>query len=397
VAASEWLDALRSAAGRALLADLRDEPLTPASELALQARLRARYPSELVAAALTQARLRERARAKFTRADEMFFTAAGLEQASSERMARHHALRYGAGPRIADLCSGIGGDLIGLAAVAEVVAVDRDALHSRIGRINAEVNGVGDRVAPVCADVRDVPLGEPRDVAVFIDPARRTEERRFQPGASEPPLGWCFALAEGGRAVGIKAAPGLPFDLVPDGWEIELVSEHRELKESALWSPALVTRRRRATILPSGESLAADVEPALEVRTPGRYLLDPDPAITRAGLVGVLGESLGAPGTGVWKIDEQVAFLSSDAPLRTPFARTLAIDASIPWSLTRLREALRSLGVGRIDIRKRGSAVDVEAIQKRLKLVGGRAATVVLTRVGNKPWALICTTPEGLT
>jgi hypothetical protein len=182
-------------------------------------------------------------------------------------------------------------------------------------------------------------------------------------------------------------------DLVPAGWEIELVSEHRELKESALWSPALATRQRRATILPSGESLAADSEPALAVRAPGRFLLDPDPAVTRAGLVGVLGQTAGGPGD-VWKIDEQVAFLSSDGDLRTPFARTLAIEASMPWSLARLRDALRSLDVGRVDIRKRGSAVDVDALQKRLKLSGGRAATVVLTRVGDKPWALVCTAPE---
>lgn len=393
MAASGWLDALLSTDGRALLDELHGAELTPAAELKLQTKLRARYPSELVAAALTQARLRERARAKFSRADEMLFTAAGLEQASSERMARHHARRYRSHARIADLCSGIGGDLIGLAEVNDVVAVDRDEVHSRIGLINAAVNGVGGRVHAVCADARDVPLGEARETAVFIDPARRTDERRLQPGASEPPLGWCFSLAAGGRAVGIKAAPGLPLDLVPAGWEIELVSEHRELKESALWSPALATRQRRATILPSGESLAADSEPALAVRAPGRFLLDPDPAVTRAGLVGVLGQTAGGPGD-VWKIDEQVAFLSSDGDLRTPFARTLAIEASMPWSLARLRDALRSLDVGRVDIRKRGSAVDVDALQKRLKLSGGRAATVVLTRVGDKPWALVCTAPE---
>jgi hypothetical protein len=392
--AEGWIDTLLAPEGRALLEELRGEPLTAASALALQTRLRARYAPGLIAAALTQARLRERARSKFTHAGEMFFTAAGLEQASSERMARHHARRYVTAARVADLCSGIGGDLIGLAEVAQVVAVDRDPVHSRIGQINAEVNGVAERAHAVCADVRDVPLGEPNDTAVFIDPARRTDDRRLQPGASEPPLGWCFGLADGGRAVGIKAAPGLPFDLVPDGWEIELVSEHRELKESALWSPHLATQRRRATILPSGETLAADVEPALAARAPGLFLLDPDPAVTRAGLVCVLGESL-APAGEVWNVDAQVAFLSADHEAQTPFARTMTIEASMPWSLARVRDALRALDVGSVDIRKRGSAVDVEALHRRLKLSGGRAATVVLTRVADKPWAMICTVLPG--
>jgi hypothetical protein len=146
--------------------------------------------------------------------------------------------------------------------------------------------------------------------------------------------------------------------------------------------------------LPSGETLAADVEPALAARAPGRFLLDPDPAVTRAGLVGVLGESL-APAGEVWKIDAQVAFLSADHEVETPFARTLAIEASMPWSLARVRDALRALDVGSVDIRKRGSAVDVEAVHKRLKLSGHRAATVVLTRVADKPWAMICTVLPG--
>ena len=45
---------------------------------------------------------------------QMFFTRAGLEQASSERMARHHAARFAPFASVVDLCTGIGGDLIGL-------------------------------------------------------------------------------------------------------------------------------------------------------------------------------------------------------------------------------------------------------------------------------------------
>jgi hypothetical protein len=61
--------------------------------------------------------------------------------------------------------------------------------------------------------------------------------------------------------------------------------------------------------------------------------------------------------------------------------------------LSRLKTTLRALNVGSVDIRKRGSAVDVDDIQKRLKLEGTRAATVVLTRVANAPWMLVCFSP----
>jgi hypothetical protein len=379
-----WIDALRAPDGRRLLDELSNEALTPQSELRLITQLRARYDHDLVAAGLTQVKLRARAKSKFSHADQMFFTQAGLEQASSERMARHHASRFAPFDRIADLCSGIGGDLIGLAAARSVVAVDYDEVHARLGAVNAEANGVGANVRSVCAEVRDIALdGIP---GAFIDPARRSEDRRFRVGASEPPLEWCFAQAEAGVALGIKAAPGIPIDLVPHGWEIEFVSERRELKESVLWSPSLATAVRRATLLPTGETLVQRDGATLAVRPPGTFLLDPDPAITRAGLVEELGETLDE----CWKIDTQVAFISANTALETPFGRTLRIEASIPWSLNRLKEALRSLDVGTVDIRKRGSAVDVEEIQPRLKLSGSRAATVVLTRVNDKPWTFVC-------
>jgi predicted RNA methylase len=318
----------------------------------------------------------------------MYFTKAGLEQASSERMARHHASRYAPFSRIADFCTGIGGDLIGLAAERAVLAVDVDPVHVRLCQLNSAANDVEKSVTTVCADVRDVALDEIR--AVFIDPARRTSDRRFSAGASEPSLTWCFSLVERGLSVGIQAAPGLPTDLVPSGWEVEFVSEHRELKESALWSPSLSTTRRRATILANGETLVDRDGVAVGVAAPGRFLLDPDPAVTRAGLVKELGESVGS----CWQIDEEIAFLSANDDYRTPFARTLAVGASEPWSLSRLKQILRSLDVGVVDIRKRGSAVDVDDLQRRLKLSGSRTATIVLTRAAGRPWMLVCFEPN---
>jgi hypothetical protein len=142
--------------------------------------------------------------------------------------------------------------------------------------------------------------------------------------------------------------------------------------------------------LPGGETLVERAGARVGVEVPGRYLVDPDPAITRAGLVKELGESLGS----CWQIDETIAFLSANEDLRTPFGRTLAVEASEPWSLARLKQTLRALDVGVVDIRKRGSAVDVDELQRRLKLSGSRTATVVLTRASGKPWMLVCIEPE---
>jgi THUMP domain-containing protein len=442
--------------GRELLARLAGEEVTPGRALVLSASLRAQYPGDLVAAALTQQAMRAAARDKFSQAAVMLFTRAGLEQASSELTARHSAARFAGARVVADLCCGIGGNLVALAAASapdraasdssmipgllftpqrkrvrdherQVVGVDADLLTAEFAGHNVAVCAPGARAAVVCADVTKLPLGG--FDAIYIDPARReggpgagdrreggppagdrrvgerqesgarVGERRLRAGQSRPPLAWCLRLAETVDRVCIKAAPGIRRDLVPGGWETEFVAVGRDLKEALLWSPALAAAgvTSRATILPGGHSLTGGAEPAarrgerppVPLAAPGTYLLDPSPAVTRAGLVADLAGLLGA-----WQIDPMIAFLSSDEAVRTPFARTLLVLESAPWHEKAFASKLRALGIGAADIRRRGLAGDVAAIHRRLglagPLAGPGAATVVLTRVNDRPWGLIC-------
>jgi SAM-dependent methyltransferase len=392
--------ALLSPDGRELLDRLAGERVGPDRALELAQALRGRYPPDLVAAALTQQELRVTALAKFSRAEEMLFTRAGLEQASSEITSAHAAARYPADGLVADLCCGIGGNLIALGSRCPVLAVDLDPASLAFARHNATVYGAADRLATVRADVRDLPLSGVH--AAFIDPARRAGGRRLPAGRSEPPLGWCLDLAGRVAAVGIKAAPGLPRELVPAGWEAEFVAVGRDLKEALLWSPALATAATRATVLPSGDTLAAapgavrpgragaDAQSAddVPIAEPGAFLFDPSPAVTRAGLVEDLARLLGA-----WKIDPAIAFLSDDREHRSPFARTLRVLESAPWHERDFARRLRELGIGSADIRRRGLAGDVPQIHRRLRLRGPGRATLVLTRVSGRPWGLICTDP----
>jgi hypothetical protein len=404
--AARTLELLESAQGSELLEWLAARgPIAAGEELAVGERLRERFAAELVVAAMAQHELRERARTKFAEPERLLFTREGLEQSSSEPVARHRAARYAGFPLAADLCTGIGGDLIALANSRAALAVDLDPVHLRMALRNARALGATE-VAGACADVRHLRLD--RLPPVFVDPARRAGGRRLPAGTSEPPLGWCLALAEHVAEVGIKAAPGLPLDLVPAGWEAELIADGHDLKETVLWSPALATTPRRATVLPGGHGPVTRPEPglpglpgrelchslvarpgaSLAVRGPGAFLLDPSPAVTRAGLVEELGRELDA-----WKIDDRVGFLSADHPMATPFGRLLAVEASLPWNLKRLRALLRARQAGAVEIRKRGSAVDVEDLRRRLDLRGDRRLTVVLTRVLDRPWALVCREP----
>jgi len=392
--------------GQELLARLAESQPAGRSPLALAERLRRDYPAGLVAAATAQQELRQAARAKFSRADAMLFTRAGYEQASSEAIAAYRARRLQGKARIADLCCGIGGDLTALSAAADVVAVDRDEVHARLAWHNAAVYGHSERVTAIVSDVRDIRLAGQRLDAVFVDPARRSgpgtasagTARRFRAGESEPPLDWCAALAGQVPAVVVKAAPGLPDEAVPDGWEAEFIAEGRDLKEAVLWSPALAAGPRRATVLLGDPASADDHAVTLTARPgdpvpvtePGEYLLDPSPAVTRASLVEDLARELG----GAAKIDPRIAFLTLDRDVRTPFARTLRVLDSAPWNEKRFARRLRELGIGAVDIRRRGLAGDVDQIRRRLKLAGRGRATVVITRVSDQPWGLICADPD---
>ena len=384
-AAPSPLDLLDTDGGREVLARLGPDPIPAGDVLRLGEQLRRDHEPAIVAAAFALHDLRIAARTKFRRADAMWLTRPGLEQATAEMISRHHARRFVDATRIADLCTGIGGDLISLAAVAPLLAVDRDPIHLAMAVRNAAVYGVGEYVTPLLADVRDVDLSGID--AVFIDPARRADDRRLGPNASEPPLGWSIALAERVTRVGIKAAPGIDHDTVPAGWELEFVADGRDLKEAALWSPALATTTRRATLLPSGDSLVPVPGGPVPTGEPGRYLLDPNPAVTRGGLVEDLARTLDA-----WKIDDQIAFLSTDVPVRSPFARTLTVRDSLPWHERAVAARLRELGIGAVDIRRRGLAGDVEQIRRRLKLRGDGRATLAMTRHNDLPWCVICDT-----
>ncbi len=269
----------------------------------------------------------------------------------------------------------------------EIIAVDLDPVHLFLAQHNATVAAPERRITTLLADVRDGEV-EPGD-AVFIDPARRDSRGRLGGYTSEPPLDWSIALADRVSGVGIKAAPGIPHDLVPDGWELETIALDTDLKEAVLWSPSLATSPRSATVITDDgvHRLVASPGDPVPVREPetGLWLLDPNPAITRAGLVEDLARTLNAA-----KIDDEIGFIVAGEHVTSPFARSLRIVHAMPWHEKRLKRFLREIGAGPVDIRRRGLAGDVTAITKRLRGSGDRRVLIAMTRYQGDPWAIVC-------
>jgi hypothetical protein len=300
---SDAFQALLTDTGQELLAGLaaHDTPYDTLYDeggaLATATRLRRTYPPELVAAALTQARLRTRARAKFgAAAADMYFTPVGLEQSTRASVAAHRAARYAAAGvrRVADLCCGIGADTLAFArAGIEVLAVDRAPDPGAVAVANAAAAGFAERIDVRCANATEIDLVGCD--AVFVDPARRTDRGRvFDVRTYSPPWSFLLELTELVAAAGFKVAPGIPHALVPPGAEAEWVSDAGDVKEAGIYLGPL------ADVAVGGLSTANPPTPAANANGP---TLDTpsagNPGGGRAGADAAGGASGSRTGSGV--------------------------------------------------------------------------------------------------
>lgn len=346
----------------------------------------------LVAAVLTQAKLRSKATAKFGDfAERMLFTEAGLEQATRLPVAARHAGRFqSAGlERVADLGCGIGGDALAISALdIEVLAVDADEVTAAIASYN---------LAPFPRTTVEHRKAEDVDLrsfdGVFLDPARRTAghgqtSRLTDPDEYSPSLGFAFELATG-RSVGVKLGPGLDRDLIPSSAEAQWVSVDGQVVEMGLWFGVLARPGvgRAALVIRGDEAdeLTARADSDDEATGGlGDYLYEPDGAVIRARLIGDLARSVDGR-----MLADGIAYITSDTLSTTPFATAFRVIETLPFNERDLKRALRERGIGTLEIKKRGVDVDPATLRKRLSLSGSASATLLLTRVAGKHTAML--------
>ena len=350
--------------------------------------MRRRYDERQTRAAVALIEGRRAARPKFPDAGELLCDREAAEHASSDVVARHTAGRFARYERVADLGCGMGGDALALAEHAAVLAVDRDPARLAMLAANAELRGLGGRISRSEADIEG--WETPADVeALWCDPSRRDARGRLaRPQSWSPRLSVALRVAAGVAGAGIKLAPGIDPEALPaEG------SSSSSRSDAGLWrrcsgSASSPGAPRRATVLPQGESLQGGPDGgATALGEPGQYLYDPDPAVGRASLVDVLASQLGAR-----KLDERIAYLTSDSRLHSLFARRFRVHAWLPFSERRLFEQLRAMGAGRVEVMRRGSPVETNPLERRLNeaLLGGSDLfTVALTRLRDTHIALV--------
>lgn len=216
---------------------------------------------------------------------------------------------------------------------------------------------------------------------VVADPARRAGGRRItDPAQLLPPLPDLLD-AHAGREMAVKCAPGIDYS----EWDglVSVVSVDGGVKEACLYTPGLAGGvRREAVVLREVEERVTDLDDdTVDVTAPQRYIIDPDGAVVRAGLVRGW-----AARHGLSMLDEHIAYLTGEQ-IPAGYSGFPFLEA-VP--LRALKKVLASHGAGSVEILVRGVDVDPDQLRKKLKLRGKAQMAVVIARIGDQAVAHVC-------
>jgi hypothetical protein len=349
---------------------------------------------------IEQAELRRRAAVKFADAERMFFTRTALQQATDEFVARYKGARFTREPagapstaRIADLCCGIGGDLLALAEQGSVVAVDCNPVVAHLAAAN--LNAVHPS-ADVLVDTADVAQFNRDDVAAWhIDPDRRANGKRTTSlNTCQPNLAVIERLLKRLPHAAVKLAPATK---APDAWaeccELEWISHRGECRQQVVWHGDLAHTpgQHRATILSAASGFAATrsitgkaINQVPLTAKLDQYIFDLDPAVHAAHLQGTL-----AAEYALSALAHGPTYLTGTAPVFDPAMACFDVDDVLPLRVKSLAAYLRKRGVGQLEIKKRGIDFEVEKLRRELKLPGSNAATLLITPVAGRATVIV--------
>jgi hypothetical protein len=317
----------------------------------------------------------------------MYFTAKLLQQATEERIATYKAGRFPNQSWIADLCCGMGGDLLSLAARGSTIGMDRDPIAALLARANCQARGVAPYI--VTADVRRMGVSE--FDAWHIDPDRRQRGRRTtRLELGEPELGELERLLRENDAAAIKLAPAAQ---LPASWmeqaQREWIGSRRECRQQVAWWGPLAAQRQQHTATVVGDhgvtSFTGMPELAVaSVPDVQRYLFEPHPAVIAAQLTGAL-----AVRYGLQPIASGVAYLSGDRRIDSPLWSLFEVSDVLPFDRKRIKRLLRSRGVGHLEVKVRGRRLDPEVLRRQLRVRGVNRATLLIAASAERTRAIL--------
>ena len=364
-------------------------------------RLRERWGGGLTAAALELVAARRSGAAKFPSLPALVGDVAGVEQATGFLVAQHKAARFSrlSPPRIYDLCCGIGGDALALAAVARTRACDIDPLRAWMCGRNLEEAGLVGESA--CEDVESLGLeGE----VVHIDPSRREEDRA---GGGRGRRAWSYhdyrpgpefieSLLARNPDSAVKLGPGVRIEELPlsENSELEFIEDSGRLVQAVLWSGRLALNpgQHTASLLPLGEHLSGRPAPlpCSPAAGPEQWIAVAAPSLERAGLLAGACDD-----HGLAEMAAGLGILTGASPVPEPWFKSYEVLESMPWRPRKVAAWLAGHDAGIVDVKTRGGAVNPEEARKKLRGGGDSRFIVFILRLGKKVVAIICAPPGG--
>lgn len=309
--------------------------------------------------AFTQWELRVRAEAKFSRASEMLFVREALEQATHEELAAYHASRFPPGERALDVTTGIGADLIALAARGPAVGYELDPERAECARHNLGVAGLGAEVR-----VEDSLAVDWDADFVWADPARRSQGRRtlsFDELSPDPRV--LAARMRALRRGGLKLSPMMrDADLESLGPQVEFVSFQGECREALVWTGGEVSPEaaRWAVHVRSGQRLLGEPRNAAGDSEPRAFIAEADPAAIRAHALPELSRQ-----TGWLPLGESMGYLTRDEDLASPWVlHRFELLETVRFDPKVIQARLRAHDEPLESIKHRGLELDHARLQK---------------------------------
>ena len=360
----------------------------PSSLVRLTAKLRKCLSAQHVHLVLEQIDLRRRALEKFAAAQRMFFTPKALMQASDEAIATYKAARFPAGESNADLCCGIGGDLLSLAEQGTCAGVDLDECLVHLAERNCAVSGRAGGRAMV-ADAATFPV---QDFAAWhIDPDRRPSGKRTtQVEFYEPPLEVLEGLLTKNPHAAIKLAPAAELPADWEGAEREWLQSRGECRQQVAWLGSLARHPgdQAATIVDcpgSPRTVRGRREGPVHVAEKiGSYVYETAAAVLSARLAHVLCEQ-----HNIAAVSSKAMYLTGDGPIHDAALAGFEVKEVLPLDERQVKAWLRQRGIGRLEVKKRGCDVEPEKLRQRLGGQGDEAATLLICPLGGKIQAII--------
>lgn len=350
--------------------------------------LKKKYPQYPINEILTLIKLREKYLPKLKISNQWILTEKNAQQASSYLVAKYHGTLFSKFSSVADLCCGIGMDLMFLSENKKCTyAVDLDPHILISAQYNMKMSSPDKYISFL--NIKAEEFNEDVE-AVFIDPDRRTNEKRnADPLEMSPSINSVELIIHQYQNIAVKLSPMIDYEkqTILSQHQLQFVSENNELKEILLCTGKLNDGiKRKCIILP--ENICFDDQRQLtdEISTICKYLIEPNVAIIKAHLVEHLAYEIKAK-----KIDQHLALLTSDDFIDTPMAKSYEVNDIFDFSVNMLNKYISANHIEILDIKTRGFSETVESFRKKLKLKKGtKQAVLFIIRFEKKHLFIIC-------